>query len=151
MTMRQFFHFAGLQLFVQLIESDAAAGAAREVRVALLALAVFDDVASLGFVGDLELIAGFGNALRVRELRPVLMAALLYGAAVIVKHGANFAEDRAADEEVLSAERAVLNKNGGDRTASRSTRDSSTVPLAGASGLALSSRISATSKIISRS
>ena len=60
--------FAALQLLVQLVESDARAGAAGQGGFAQLGLAVIDDVASLGFVGDLELVAGLGNALQAENL-----------------------------------------------------------------------------------
>jgi hypothetical protein len=59
----QFLDFAGLQLFMQLVESDAPTSAGSESCIALLALTVIDDVASLGFVGDLEVVTGFGDTL----------------------------------------------------------------------------------------
>ena len=64
MTMPQFLDVAGLELLVQLVERNARAAAASHLRIALFALAIFDDVASLGFVGDLEVIAGIRHALQ---------------------------------------------------------------------------------------
>ncbi len=102
---------------MQLIESDAATGAGAELRVALFALAIIHDVASLGFVSDLEMVAGFGNTLQAENFDGRRRFSFFYGAAMIVEEGAHFSEDCAADEEVAGLERAVLNKDGGDGAA----------------------------------
>ena len=117
MTMRQFLDVAGLELLVQLVERDARRRCARHRRVALLALAVFHDVARLGFVGHLEMIARFRHALQSKYFDGRRRRRVLDGAAAIVKHRANFAEHRAADEEVAGVQRAVLHEDGGHRAA----------------------------------
>ena len=102
---------------MQLIEGDATAAGACQRRVALLGLPEFDDVASLGFVGHLEVVAGFRNALQAEHFNRSRRRSILGSAPVIVEHGAHFPEDGAADEEVAGAERAVLYEHGGDGAA----------------------------------
>src|SRR5205085_11661349 len=109
----QFLNFTRLQLFVQLVESDTSAGAGTKLRVALLALTIIHDMARFGFVGHLEMIASFGNTLQAEHFDGSGWRSFLDGAAVLVKESAHFAENRAADEEISGAERAVLNENSG--------------------------------------
>src|SRR5271154_4356391 len=113
----EFLDVAGLELLVELIEGDARAGAAGKGRVALFALAVIDDVAGLGFVGDLEVVAGFGNALQAEDFDGSRRRRIFRGAAAIIEHGADFAENGAADEKVAGIQSAVLHENGGDGAA----------------------------------
>src|SRR5271168_4530978 len=113
----KFFDVAGLELFVELVERDARAAAAGKGRVALFALAVIDDVAGLGFVGDLEVVAGFRNALQAEDFDGRGRRRIFRGAAAIVEHGADFAEDGAADEKVAGIQSAVLHENRGHRAA----------------------------------
>ncbi len=114
---RQFFGFAGLKLLVQLVESDAGAGAARERRLAQLALPVIYDVPRLGFIGYLEVIAGLRHTLQAEHLDRSRGPCLLYRAAVIVEQGANFAVNSAANENVAGMQGAVLHQHGGHRPA----------------------------------
>ena len=48
---------------MELIQGDAPAAGARHRSIALLALAVLDNVPGLGFVGHLEVIARFWHSL----------------------------------------------------------------------------------------
>ena len=93
---------------MKLVEGDARAAAASHLRIALFALAIFDDVASLGFIGDLEVIAGIGHALQTENFNGCGRRRVDHGTTAIVEHGAHFAENRAADEEVAGAQGAVL-------------------------------------------
>ena len=113
----QFLDVAGLQLLVQLVERDACTAAARHLRVTLLALAIFHDVASLGFVGDLEVIAGIRNALQAENFHGGRRRCVNDRTPAIIKHGANFSKNRTADKEVAGLQRAVLHQHGSNRTA----------------------------------
>ena len=75
-------------------------------------------MASLGFVGDLEVIAGIRHALQTKNFNRSGRRRIDDGAAAIVKHGAHFAKNRAADEKVAGPQSAVLHQDGGHRTAS---------------------------------
>ena len=74
-------------------------------------------MASLGFVGNLEVVAGFGHTLKAEHFDGSGGRRVFYGTAAIVKQGADFAKYCAADEEVAGAESAILNKDRGDRAA----------------------------------
>src|SRR3984893_866250 len=113
----QFLGFAALQLLVQLIESDTPAGAAGERGFAQFGLAIIDDVASLGFVGYLELIASFGNTLQAEDFNRSGRRGQFDRAAMIVEKRAHFAINGANDEDVAGVQGAVLHKNGGNRAA----------------------------------
>src|SRR4029077_15348403 len=113
----QFFGFAGLKLLVQLIESDAGSGAARERGLAQLALAVIYNVPRLGFVRYLEVIAGLRHTLQAKHLDWSRGPCFLYGAGMIVKQGANLAVNSAANENVSGMQSAVLHEHGGHRPA----------------------------------
>src|ERR1700731_2452443 len=113
----EFLDVASFQLLMQLIEGDARAAAASHLRVTLLALAVFDDVASLGFVSDLEVVACIRNALQAENFNGRGRRRVDYRTAAIIEHGAHFAEDRSADEKVAGFQGAVLYQDSGDRAA----------------------------------
>src|SRR5882724_1326166 len=102
---------------MQLVESDAATSAGSESGIALLALAVIHDVASLGFVGNLEMVASLGDTLKAEHFDGSGRRSVFYGTAAIVKQGADFAEYCAADEEVAGAESAILDEDRGHRAA----------------------------------
>ena len=93
---------------MQLIERQAAAGRFGERSVALLALAIFDDVPRLSFVRDLELVASVGYALQSENFDGRGRTGLLDGRAVIVKHRADFSVNRPDDEDVADVQGAVL-------------------------------------------
>src|SRR5437879_9304397 len=113
----QFLGLAALQLLMQLIESDAAPGAASERGFTQFGLAVIDDVTSFGFVGDLELVAGFGNALESQDLDGRGGIGFLDRVAVIVEQRAHYAVDRADDEDGAGMQGAVLAQDRGDGAA----------------------------------
>src|SRR3984893_2749376 len=115
---RQFFHFAGLQLLVQLIESDTRTGTGAQCGVALFALAEIHHVASLGFFGDLEMIAGFGNSLQAEDFNRGGRRRGFHRAAAIVEHGPYFPKNRTGNKEIAGDQRAVLHQDGGHRTSS---------------------------------
>ena len=149
---RQFLGFAGLELLVQLIERDARAGAARQRSFAQLVLPVIDDVARLGFVGHLEMVARFGHALQAKHFDRSGRPRLLHRAAMIVEQGAHFAVYRADDENIAGVQRAVLHQARwppGRGPCPRAIPAPCRLP--GAAGLARNSRRSATSRIISSS
>ena len=82
-----------------------------------MVLAIIDDVASLGFVGHLELIAGFGHTLQTEDFDRRGRRGLFDRAAMIVEKRAHFAVDGADDEDVAGVQGAVLHQNGGHRAA----------------------------------
>src|SRR5713101_1201762 len=114
----QFLDVAGLQLLVELVKSDARAADARHRRVALLTLAVLDDVPRFGFVSHLEQVARIRHALQTEYFHRRGRRRVIHNTAAIVKHRAHFAENRSADEEVASLQRAVLHQDRSYRAAS---------------------------------
>ncbi len=84
--------------------------------LALLALTVLDDVAGLGFVRHLELVARFGHALQSENFHGSGRFGLLNGLAAIVKHCSNFAVHRADDEHIADAQGSVLYQHGSHRS-----------------------------------
>ena len=117
MTIGSSLALAGLELLVQLVQRDARAGAARQRGFAQLALPVIHDVAGLGFVGHLEVVARLGHALQTEHFDRRGRPRLFHRAAVVVKQRAHFAVHRAADEDVAGVQRAVLHQHGGHRAA----------------------------------
>ena len=86
---------------MQLIERQAPGSSGlRERGLALLALAVFDDVARFGFVRHLELVARFGHALQSEHFDRSGRPSFLDRLPAIVEHRANFAVHRADDEHI---------------------------------------------------
>ena len=84
----------------------------------VLFFAVHDDLLGLGGIGDhLELVAGFGQRFETEHFDRHGRTDFADLLAAIVQHGADAAEDFAADEEVADAQRAVANQHGGHRTA----------------------------------
>src|SRR5712692_8544731 len=108
----QFLDLAGLELFVELVERDARAAGPGHGGVALLRLAVLNDVPRLGFIGHLEVITGLGHALQAQHFHRRGRRRFLDGPALVVKHGADFAEHRSANKKVAGAQRAVLHQHG---------------------------------------
>ena len=102
---------------MQLIEGETRAGSASKGGLADLRLAEFHEVARFGFVGNVELVARIGNALQAEDFDRSRRPRAFHGLAFVVKHGADFSEDRAAKEEIAGAERAVLHEHGGDSAA----------------------------------
>ncbi len=102
---------------MQLVEGNARTADARHRRVALLALTVLHDVPCLAFVSYLEKVSRIGHALQTQHLNGRGWRRIFYDASAVVKHGAHFAEYRAADEEVSGVQRAILNENRSHGTA----------------------------------
>ncbi len=96
---------------MKLIERNARAADARHRRVALLALAVINDVPRFGFVGDLKEVARIRHSLQTEHLNGRGGWRVFDDPAAIIKHRADFAENRPADEEVASVQRAILYQN----------------------------------------
>ena len=84
---------------------------------AKFALAEFDDVPRARFVGHLELVARFGSALQAENFDRRRGPRAFHRAAVIVKHRANLAVDRAANENVSGIQRSRLHQDRRHRAA----------------------------------
>src|SRR5713226_19714 len=106
----QFLDVSGLQLLVELVERDARAADARHRRIALFALAVFDDVPRLAFVGHLKEVARIRHTLQTEHFDGRRRRRVFHYTAAIVKHSAHFSENRPADEEVPGVQRAILHQ-----------------------------------------
>src|SRR2546427_8254978 len=100
---------------MDLVRLGAGAADARLRRIALLALPVFDDVPRLGFIGDLKEVARIRYSLQSENFYRGRRRRIRDDPAAIVKHRANLAKHRAADEKVSGLQRAVLHQNGGHR------------------------------------
>jgi len=90
---------------------------ARHRRVALLALAVINDVPRFGFVGEPERGRPHPALPATSTSTGVEGGASLTTRPAIVKHRADFAENRPADEEVAGVQRAILYQNRSHRAA----------------------------------
>ncbi len=87
----------------------------RQRRFADFRLAVFNDVARLGFVRHLELVARFGDPLQAEHFHGRRGAGFFHRAALVVEHGANLAVHGAANKDVAGVQRAVLHQHGRHR------------------------------------
>ncbi len=85
---------------MKLVERDTRSTRPRHRRVALFPLPVFDNVPRLGFFSHLEMVASFGHALQTEHFHRRRWRRVLDGPPAIIKHRADFAKHRAADEEV---------------------------------------------------
>ena len=103
---------------MQLVERDARAADTCHRRIALLALAVLNDVPSLGFVGDLEEVSRVRHSLQTEHFDGRRGGRVLDDPATIVKHRTDFAEYRPANEEVPRVQRAILHQDRCYRAAS---------------------------------
>ena len=102
---------------MQLVERDARSRGSRQRRFAKFALAEFDDVPRARFVGHLKLVARFGRALQAEHFDRRRGPRAFHRAAMIVKHRANFAVDRAANENIAGIQRSGLHQNRRHRAA----------------------------------
>ena len=114
---RQFLDAGLLDLLGQAFERDARA--LRQLRLALLHLAVLRDALGLVAIGnDQEGIARIGNAFEAEDFDRRRGPGFFDGASAVVEHGADLAEGVAHDEAVLVAQRSVLHEHGGHGAAS---------------------------------
>ena len=101
---------------MELFERDAAG--LGQLHRALFFGAVHDDLLGLGGIGNhLEVVARFGQLFQTEDFDRHGRPDFLHLLAAIVEHGADAAEDRAADEVIADTQRAVANQDGGHRTA----------------------------------
>ncbi len=86
--------------------------------VARLGFAVNHDLLGLGGVRHhLEHVADFGQRIETQHLDGHGRLGVAHRPAAIVEHGADFAEDGAADKVIADVQRAVANQHGGHRAA----------------------------------
>jgi hypothetical protein len=110
------FTVAGLDLLVELVERDL--GGLRHLGLALLVRAGARRPAGLLVVLHRdERVAGLGHAAQAEDLDRRRRPGVLDPLPLVVHHGADATELRAAHERIAGVERALLDENGRDRSA----------------------------------
>ena len=115
---REFLAARGLELAHHVGERGARRTAARGGLVALLALAIFGDLAGAGFGLDhRDAVAGLRRAAEAEHFRREGRAGVDAIGALVVDQGAHAAPLRTGDDDVADRQRAALDQHGRDRAA----------------------------------